>query len=301
MLFPFMSVIRSVKRVLAKSFPRTAQGYRRLKAAVYIRYFALFPTLASEIREFRQKAHKAHRTSFGMNLVGPSYLIEPGVEKEEIGLIEKKLHQIDVFVDVGANIGLYTCLAASKGCSVVAIEPLASNLRYLYQNLKDNNLRSVEVFPIGLSSAPGLSNLGGIGAQASFLPNWAEEGWGFNKHIQTVCPVSTLDIVLGSRFSGRRMLVKIDVEGFESEVLRGAIATLDMSPKPVWIVECFLDSFHPGGMNPHFLEVFAAFFERGYRAKVASLDGAVVTRETVSEWARQGRVESGVNNFCFEH
>ena len=296
-----MSVIRGIKRRFAMSFPRVALGLRRLRSATYLRYFALFPNLASAVREFRQEAHKPHRSGFGMNLLGPRYLIEPGLEAKEMALIEEKLKQVDVFVDVGANVGLYTCLAASKGRSVVAIEPLASNLRFLYQNVQNSDVKGVEVFPIGLSSSPGLGNLGGIGAQASFLPNWATEGWGFNKYVHTVCPMSTLDIVLGNRFSGRQILVKIDVEGFEFDVLMGATATLEMSPKPVWIVECFLNEFHPGGMNPHFLEVFSIFWDRGYRATVASTDGVPVTRETVSEWIMRGMVEGKVYNFCFEH
>jgi FkbM family methyltransferase len=295
-----MSVTRGIKRQLARLFPRTALGYKRLKTAAYLRYFESFPTFASAIREFRQGAHKAHHSSFGMDLVGPRYLIDSGFESEEISLIEKTLQQIDVFVDVGANIGLYTCLAASKGRSVVAIEPLASNLRYLYQNVKNNSLKGIEVFPVGLGSIPGLGFLTGIGGQASFLPNWAQEGFGFNKYVETVCPISTLDTILGNRFSGRRLLIKIDTEGFEFEVLQGATATLCMSPKPTWIVECFLDKHHPRGRNPNFSQVFAIFFDRGYRASVASVNGASVTREVVNEWEKQGFVDGGLHNFILE-
>jgi len=162
---------------LANFFPRTAGAYRRLKAAAYLRYFEMFPILASATREFRQRAHKSHHSSFGMDLVGPSYLIDSGFESEEIALVEKKLQQIDVLVDVGANIGLYTCLAARAGRRVVAIEPLSSNLRYLYQNITGNGLKDIEVFPLGVSSTPGLSVLGGIGAQASFSQLGAGRFW----------------------------------------------------------------------------------------------------------------------------
>jgi FkbM family methyltransferase len=295
-----MSLIRGIKHQIASLFPGTARGYRRFKTVAYLRYFEAFPTLASAIREFREEAHKAHRSSFGMDLVGPRYLIDSGFESDEIALVEKKLEQTDVFVDVGANLGLYTCLAASKGRRVVAIEPLASNLRYLYRNIRSNRLKGVEVFPVGLSSAPGLSVLGGIGAQASFLPNWAQADYSFNQYVETVCPVSTLDIVLGNRFSGMRLLIKIDVEGFEFEVLQGATATLEMSPKPSWIVECFLDKYHPGSRNPNFSQAFAKFFDRGYGARAASENGASVTRETIGEWVKQGAVEGGVYNFLFE-
>lgn len=294
-------MIHSIKTKLKQNFPRTVAGYKRVKGAAYGGYFGLSPALATAIREFRQKAHQVHQSSFGMSLVGPRHLIEAGYEPKEVALVQEILQQVDVFVDVGANIGLYTCLAASKGCTVVAVEPLPSNLRCLYHNIKSNDLKGVEVFPIGLSSAPSLSVLGGMGAQASFLPNWGREEWVFSKHIQTLCPVSTLDIVLGNRFAGRRMLVKIDVEGLEFEVLKGATATLEMSPKPVWMLECFLDHYHPNGRNPNFERVFATFFDRGYKVRVASADGAVVTSETVAKWAKQGTIDGGRDNFFFEY
>jgi FkbM family methyltransferase len=268
--------------------------------AAYLRFFETFPVLAAATREFRQGAHKSHRTSYGMDLVGPGYLIDSGLESEEIALVEKKLQQIDLFVDVGANIGLYTCLAARSGRHVIAIEPLSSNLQYLYKNIRSNGLKDIEVFPLGVSSAPGLSVLGGIGAQASFLQNWANEDFGFNRYMENICPTSTLDIILGRRFSGLQLLLKIDVEGFEFEVLKGATATLERSPKPTWIVECFLERFHPGNRNPNFLQTFDAFFDRGYRARIASMNGAVVTRETVQEWVTRGVVEGGAYNFVFE-
>jgi FkbM family methyltransferase len=291
--------MRTIRRGLSRLFPHTARRYKRFRNAAYLRCFEMFPTLASALREYGQGAHKKHRSSFGIDLVGPTELIDCGYESEELELVRQKLQEVEVFVDVGANIGLYTCLAASEGRRVVAVEPLASNLRYLYQNLMGNKLNQVEVFPIGLASTPSLSVLAGMGAQASFLADWAKEDYGHNRYIGTVCPSSTLDIVLGTRFSGKRLLIKMDVEGFEFQVLQGASATLSMSPKPIWIIECFLERFHPGGNNANFLATFNMFFDRGYRAHVAEVNGAEVTRNTVEHWVKQGAVDGMVSNFIF--
>jgi hypothetical protein len=57
--------------------------------------------------------HKVHPTCYGVGLAGPKHLIESGFESEEIQLIKEQLGSADVFVDVGANIGLSNCLAAS--------------------------------------------------------------------------------------------------------------------------------------------------------------------------------------------
>jgi len=198
---------------------------------------------------------------------------------------------------VGANIGIYTCLAASLGKRVIAVEPLPSNLRCLYQNIKSNGFSGVEVFPMGLSSSPGLMTLRGIGAQASFLPNWAVDDYGFNQRIKTVCPTTTLDAILGNRFSGQLLFLKVDVEGFEYEVLKSAAATLSMSPAPLWMVECILEKFHAGG-NRNFEKTFDLFFDRGYSARTP--EGVLVTPENVREWASRGFVDTAVGfNFFF--
>jgi hypothetical protein len=55
-------------------------------------------------------------------------------EKDEIELIQKNILNADMFVDVGANIGFYMCLARYLGKYVVAIEPQPQNLNCLYAN-----------------------------------------------------------------------------------------------------------------------------------------------------------------------
>src|SRR4051812_30316262 len=91
----------------------------------------------------------------------------------------------------------------------------------------------------------------------------------------------------------------IDVEGFEFQVLKGATASLSMSPKPIWILECFLDRYHPGGKNANYFATFNMFFDRGYKAHVAAVNGVEVTRDTVEHWVRQGTVDGAVSNFIF--
>jgi FkbM family methyltransferase len=261
-----------------------------IKRNLYAACFRTFPAFASAAREYRQGATKAHRSGFGLDLVGPKYLIDSGFEQDEIRLVREQLRDVDVFVDVGANIGIYTCLAASLGKKVVAVEPLASNLRSLYQNIRANSLTGVEVFPMGLAASPGLTVLKGIGAQASFLPDWAVREYKFNQQIETVCPTTTLDTILANRFAGQRLFIKVDVEGFEYQVLSGAAATLERCPRPAWMVECILDQFHPDNRNPNFEKTFGMFFDRGYSAWSASQDGVAVDREKVHEWASRGSV-----------
>jgi FkbM family methyltransferase len=142
---------------------------------------------------------------------------------------------------------------------------LPENHRYLFKNLADNGLFDIEVYPVGLSSRPGLKRIYGSGAVASFLPAW---------HAATatrfaVVPVTTLDIVIAARFDGVPITIKMDVEGFEFEVLKGSERTLRLHPAPAWLVEIQLARDAAGGLNDRFYETFEIFWRQGYQSAVA--------------------------------
>jgi FkbM family methyltransferase len=234
-------------------------------------------------------------TRFGFKLAGNPRMANGSFEKEEIGVFEKYLQQASTFIDIGANIGFYTCLAATRRKQVVAVEPLASNLRFLYKNLVCNELLDVEVFPLGLSGKAGIERLFGVGTGASFLPGWA----GGSEKWYEVVPVSTLDIIANARFDGRSLLIKMDVEGFEAEVLKGAQHSLGLRPMPTWLVEICLNEHFPGGLNENFRETFQTFWSRGYQARVANDEERPVHPDDVSRWAKQGYVDFGSHNYLF--
>jgi hypothetical protein len=82
-------------------------------------------------------------TPLGFKLISglhPAYeLMRSGkFEVEETAVIARLLPRVDVFVDIGANLGYYTCLALQSGKPVVAFEPQQQNLQCLFQNLTVN-------------------------------------------------------------------------------------------------------------------------------------------------------------------
>jgi len=218
-------------------------------------------------------------------------------EVEETALIVNSLPQVDVFVDIGANLGYYTCIALQHGKPVVAFEPQQQNLQCLFRNLIANGWQErAEVFPVALSDKPGVLTLyGASGPSASLIPNWA----GYSARTQTIVSVSTLDNVLAGRFSGRRLFVKMDVEGAEYQVLKGASATLALVPRPMWLLEICLDEFHPNGINPDFQDIFELFWAHGYRAYTATDRPRLITREVVQTWMKERRADSGTFNYLF--
>lgn len=216
-------------------------------------------------------------------------------EVAETALLAKLLEHVDRFIDVGANLGFYTCLALKSGKPVVAVEPQQQNLNSLYRNLRANGWEA-EVFPLALAEQPGLLVLyGASGPSASLVKGWA----GYASRHQTTVPVSTLDVVAGRRFAGEQLLIKIDVEGAERQVLGGAVDTIGLVPKPVWLIEICLDEFHPEGANPAFREIFQLFWRNGYEAYTATLPPRRVTPDDIERWWRNQNSDVDAFNYVF--
>jgi len=218
-------------------------------------------------------------------------------EVNETAIISKLLPSIDLFVDVGANLGYYTCLALQSGKPVIAFEPQQQNLKCLFQNLKTNEWeKNVEIFPLALSDHPGLLNLyGASGPSASLIKNWAS----YSSHFKKIVPVSTLDNILAGRFPDQHLLIKIDVEGAELNVLKGSLATLGRKPKPTWLIEICLEEFHPDGKNPDYEEIFKLFWGYGYNAFIVTENLKLVSPDDLSHWAAKGTNDSGAFNYVF--
>jgi FkbM family methyltransferase len=233
-------------------------------------------------------------TPWGFRLRGCELQAGADFEADEVALVQERLADVDAFVDVGANIGLYSCLAARRGVTVVAVEPEVANLSLLYANLVDNGFDEVAVFPLAAGAKPGLRTLYGASTGASLVAGWAGARRG------SIVPLATLDAICrGSGLCGRRLLVKIDVEGAELDVLLGAEETLAASPHPSWLVEVAFDEHHPDGLNPHFGRVFETFWGQGYTATEVST-GRIVSRDDVEGWLRTGIRGFGKYNYLFE-
>ena len=241
-------------------------------------------------------------TPYGFKLISglhPAYkLMRAGqFEIVETEILLKLFPGIDVFIDIGANLGYYTCLALKCKKQVLAFEPQQQNLECLYRNLSVNGWQDLaEIFPLALSENHGLLTLyGASGPSASLVKNWAGYSPVFKKYIA----VSTLDKILLGRFKGARLLIKIDVEGAEFDVLKGSIEVLSFEPKPIWLVEICLGEFHPAGQNPDFLKIFNLFWDYGYQAYTATSTPKLVTREEVMKWLERNYSSYKTFNYVF--
>lgn len=228
-----------VKPVVENFLPGAATGYRL-------------------VRDLYHAFRTPHQTALGFKFAGPR-LMERGLfETAETPLIKRILARTDVFINIGANVGYYCCFALQRGIFTLAFEPHAIALRCLYKNVVANGWGSnIEIFPIALGNKIGVTELYGSGTGATLMRPWA------STHLCRYVPVSTAERVLGNRLIGKRCLIVLDVEGAESQVLEGAKNLMQLSPKPVWMVEITSDPQRPV-INAPQLSVFQKFKENGY-------------------------------------
>ncbi len=129
-------------------------------------------------------------------------------------LVLHLLREGDVFLDVGANVGSYTVLASGVcRATTWAFEPDLEALQHLKRHIEINELDSlVFVYPIALGQADGEVPMT-VEHGAANRVDTARSG---NVHVVAQRP---LDNVIGD---ARPIMIKLDVEGYEEEVLRGA-------------------------------------------------------------------------------
>lgn len=153
------------------------------------------------------------------------------VEPEQTAELARHIVPGMTVFDVGANAGYYTVLAGRRvgpTGQVVAIEPLLSNVQYLARNVEINRLENVAIVMAAVSSHCGMANftigenraLGHLSDDGTEIPTGARLS-----AASALAPMITLDSLV-DRIGRRPDLVKIDVEGAEMEVLRGAVNTL---------------------------------------------------------------------------
>lgn len=133
--------------------------------------------------------------------------------------------------DIGANVGLFSFAAASLGAEVVAVEPDTWLANLVQRSVRLNKLR-VTVLPAAVSDRQGVSQL--------YL---SDEGKASNSLVREGCIAQTVITVtldsLLEHFSAPQV-VKIDVEGMEYAVLRGAGKVLRGRPQ----ILCEVTDYH---------------------------------------------------------
>lgn len=180
--------------------------------------------------------------------------------------IREALRPGDVFVDVGANIGVLTLLGARgvgvRG-TVIALEPNPDVFPRLEAHVRDNGLTQVRLRRSALGDAAGVRTLsvpptGNTGAGTlGVLPP---------RHGGRVLASYKVEVEVGDEALGDApdapMLIKIDVEGHEPNVLRGLTRTIE-ARRPAVVIEINPTALAGHGCTP--ADVLGPMIARGYQ------------------------------------
>jgi FkbM family methyltransferase len=218
---------------LAQSMPVSWLGRR---GALLARHFALLGwsgPIDGEADGFRLRVHIADNVSERKFLFMPQ-LFDP----VELGFIREQLHKNGgLFLDIGANAGIYSLTAAralaasGKPGGVICVEPNPTMLERLATNLALNDFTgSVRVFPLALSDRAG---------EIEFTisdTNLGESGLAKGAGRKTRVACDTLLNVLKQAGAERVTGMKIDVEGLEDRILMPFLRDAPRSLYPGFVI-----------------------------------------------------------------
>jgi FkbM family methyltransferase len=224
-------------------------------------------------------------------------------QRVEIAAARTLIQRGDCVADIGANKGAYLFWlrrAAGRSGAVLAFEPQPSLAGYLNAMVAAFGWTNVHVHDVALSNRSGTSLLHVPGAAVSPSASLESSALRETTGIMMECRVETLDNVLARERVGPLRFAKIDVEGHELAVFKGAEATLRRD-RPYLLFEC--EQRH---LSSHTTRDVFAFLERlGYDGYLVYDRGFLPIREfdpavhQKQDGARFWAAEDYFNNFLF--
>ncbi len=194
------------------------------------------------------KPFKIMRTQL-IQIIVPEYnykfYVRP--DKQDLATYENAIFRLfkpkerDNFIDVGAHVGRYSIMAAKRIGSlgrVIAIEAHPETFELLNKNIKLNGLANVTTINAVATSEKGKVKLflpgqdSGLTVYNTIMINRAKPTENFLE-----VEANTLDNILSEYSMHRVNYLKIDVEGAELEVLKGAVNTLSSNKDITLVVE----------------------------------------------------------------
>jgi FkbM family methyltransferase len=202
----------------------------------------------------REVVHASGGKNYPFKFHTPNYLCEirattfSSKEPEPLAWIDEHGGK-GAFFDIGANVGLYSAyFASTKPGNVYAFEPSVFNLALLVKNLNANGLeKKVKVISTPLTETNQfadftLSSTQEGGALSAFGVDYGYDG----KLLSRACSYQTLGFSLDFLFecgvlSECPEMIKIDVDGIEHLILRGAVKTISNPECKTVLVEVLHD------------------------------------------------------------
>lgn len=193
-------------------------------------------------------------------------------------------------VDVGAALGvfsLYLSRMVGPGGRVIAIEPTPKSVKLLRRNATRNGA-AIEIIQAAAADSPGVREF--------YLTRSSDSNAFFRHPLIAPSGRMQVDTITLDQTVAKADLVKIDVEGAELDVLRGAARLLDERPVLVveWVPACQVAAGHDPGELPQWLE------RAGYRCELFDEQGHVsaTVDDTLHAYASGSLPVDWYSNLC---
>jgi FkbM family methyltransferase len=171
-------------------------------------------------------------------------------EKAETKFFQTACREGMTFLDVGANIGYYTALAAravGPTGKIIALEPDPESFKYLEQTIAANAVGNVLAFPVAASDVPAKLPLfishDNRGDNRMYSPG--------GKWPTVEVEAAPADDLLAENKIETIDFIKIDVQGYEPKVIAGLRDTITRSPKLTLLTEFWPKGIRDAGGDPN--------------------------------------------------
>ena len=170
-------------------------------------------------------------------------------EKAETKFFQTACRKGMTFLDVGANIGYYTALAAravGPTGKIIALEPDPESFKYLEQTIAANGTENVQAFPVAASDSsatlPLYISADNRGDNRLYAPSESRQ--------QVEVKAVATDALLAENKIDTVDLIKIDVQGYEPKVIAGLRNTIARSPNLTLLTEFWPKGIRDAGGDP---------------------------------------------------
>jgi FkbM family methyltransferase len=186
------------------------------------------------------------------------------VEKKETEFFKKLIEKGHIVIDIGANIGYYTLMAAArvgKNGRVYSFEPCSSTFKLLQENIKINKSENVVLSEMAVLDKEGnielyLSEKTNTGSTSISFPTKYS---GKKENVKCI----TLDKFIKEKKLKKVDVIKIDTEGAELKVLKGMEKLLSVQ-SPKVLIEINEENLNALGSSKE--DIYAFFRKLGYQA-----------------------------------
>tara|TARA_A100001015_G_C15044334_1_gene742384 strand:- start:2657 stop:3397 length:741 start_codon:yes stop_codon:yes gene_type:complete len=191
------------------------------------------------VNGFKLKVFKKHWIRILLNLYEP----------ETLKVFKKILKKDMTFLDIGANVGLFSCIAFNKKANVIAFEPNPFIKKILFENFKG---KGIKIFEFALSDRKERLKLFLSDEPGSHSLNLDSKKYVFVKSV-------TLDSLINTKID----IIKIDIEGAELKALKGMEKLIE-NFKPFVIIEIDEEHLRRFGENFNSIKSFFAKYNYSY-------------------------------------